>query len=64
MIRFAKKRRRNLPVKRLVPGKILQGPVTRVFDRPKVAVKTDDAQVATKNFPSDPMRDKNGATSC
>ena len=40
--RMAKTRRRTLPDKRLVPGKILHGPVTRAFDNPKVAHKIDE----------------------
>ena len=40
--RLATTRRRTLPEKRLVPGKILHGPVTRAFDNPKVALKIDE----------------------
>ena len=40
--RLATTRRRTLPEKRLVPGKILHGPVTRAFDNPKVAHKIDE----------------------
>ena len=46
--RLATTRRRTLPEKRLVPGKILHGPVIRAFDNPKVADKIDDKKV-TKN---------------
>ena len=40
--RLATTRRRTLPEKRLVPGKILHGPVIRAFDNPKVAHKIDE----------------------
>ena len=43
--RLATARRRALPEKRLVPGKILHGPVTRVFDNPKIALKIDEKNV-------------------
>ena len=43
--RLAKTRRRTLPEKRLVPGKILHGPVTRVLDNPKIALKIDEKNV-------------------
>ena len=46
--RLATTRRRTLPEKRLVPGKILHGPVIRAFDNPKVADEIDDKKV-TKN---------------
>ena len=40
--RLAMTRRRSLPEKRLMPRKILHGPVTRAFDNPKVAHKIDE----------------------
>ena len=51
--RFKKLRqmtRKNLPEKRLVPGKILHGPVFRAFDKPKADVKKDDAKVTKKKY--------------
>ena len=55
VMRLTKMRRKNLPEKRLVPGKILQGPVFKAFDKPKVAVKMDDAKVTRKKDISEPM---------
>ena len=51
---------KNLPEKRLVPGKILQGPVFRAFDKPNVAVKVDDAKVTAKKAPSEPISSRRG----
>ena len=48
LMRLTQARRKNLRVKRLVPGKILHGPVFRAFDKPKVVVKTKHAKVARK----------------
>ena len=48
-------RRKNLREKRLVPGKILQGPVFKAFDKPKAVVKTDDAKVTRKKVVLEPM---------
>ena len=50
LMRLTQARRKNLRVKRLVPGKILQGPVFRTFDKPKADVKKDDAKVTKKKY--------------
>ena len=52
--------KKNLPEKRLVPGKILQGPVFRTFDKPKADVKKDDAKVTEKKDWSYPISKKMG----
>ena len=65
LMRLTQARRKNLRVKRLVPGKILHGPVFRAFDKPKVVVKTEDAKVARKKGTSDtsePITNSNGVS--
>ena len=65
LMRLTQARRKNLRVKRLVPGKILHGPVFRAFDKPKVVVKTKHAKVARKKGTSDtsePITNSNGVS--
>ena len=54
-MRLTTMRMKNLLEKSLVPGKILQGPVFKAFDKPKVAVKMDDAKVTRKKVVLEPM---------
>ena len=53
-MRLTTMRMKNLLEKSLVPGKILQGPVFKAFDKPKVAVKMDDAKVTRKKVVLEP----------
>ena len=55
VMRLTTMRMKNLLEKSLVPGKILQGPVFKAFDKPKVAVKVDDAKVTRKKVVLEPM---------
>ena len=54
VMRLTTMRMKNLLEKSLVPGKILQGPVFKAFDKPKVAVKVDDAKVTRKKVVLEP----------
>ena len=53
--RLAKTRRRIMPEKRLVPWKILHGPVIKAFDNPKVALKNDEENVTKNKVLSSPI---------